>query len=70
MEGTNLLMVCILSLAVAFAVLAVMAVIMRILMRIFPEPVRTIDAPTLAAITAAVSAHYPRTKVTEVKETE
>jgi hypothetical protein len=70
MEGANLPTVCILSFAVVFAVLAVMAVIMRILIRVFPEQVRKIDAPTLAAITAAVSTHYPATRITEVKEIE
>jgi hypothetical protein len=68
MNAPNLLVVCTASFVVVFVVLALMAALMRILIRVFPEPVAKVDAPTLAAITTAYSAHYPGTRVTEVKE--
>jgi hypothetical protein len=68
MDGTNLLAVCTAAFVVVFVVLALMAALMRMLIRVFPEPGAKVDGPTLAAITAAYSAHYPGTRVTKVKE--
>jgi len=71
MEEASLLMVCTLSFAVVLVVLSLVAAIMRALIWVFPEQVKKkMDAPTLAAITAAVSAHYPGGQITEVKERE
>jgi len=68
MGRANLLMVCIVSFAAVFVVLAFLAAIMRILIRVFPEKVARIDAFTLAAVTTAVSTFCPGTKVTKVEE--
>ncbi len=70
MGGASLWVICLTSFVVVFLVLAFMAAIMWILIRIFPEGIRKIDSATLAAITTAMSAHYPGTTITEIKETK
>lgn len=70
MGQPDLLMVCFASFGAVFVVLAFLAATMRILIRVFPEKGARINASTLAAITAAASTAYPRTKVTNVRETK
>ena len=70
MEQHSLLMVCVASFVAVFVVLAFLAATMRFLMRVFPEKRTGINGPTLAAITSAVSAAYPGSKVTDIKESK
>lgn len=70
MVGASLWVVCLTSFVVVFVVLAFMAAIMRLLIKIFPEAISKVDAATLAAITTVISTHYPGTRITEIKETQ
>jgi hypothetical protein len=68
MEQLDLLMICVASFTAVFTLLAFLAVVMRILIQVFPEKVAETDAAILAALTTAVSALYPGTKITNVEE--
>lgn len=68
MGPPNLLMICISSFTAVFALLAFLAAVMKILMHVFPEKVAKTDAAVLAAVTTAISAFYPGTKITKVEE--
>ena len=71
MPTPTLLVVCGVAMLVVFVVLAILAAVMRGLMRLFPppdEPVEDIEPALVAAITEAVSAAYPGTKVSGIKE--
>ena len=70
MEEHSLLMVCLTSFVAVFLVLTFLAATMRVLMRIFPEKGAEIDGPTLAAITSVVSAAYPGSRITDIRETK
>ena len=70
MERPDLLMVCIASFSAVFLLLTFLAVVMRILIQVLPEKLAKVDPAVLAAITATVSALYPGTRITRVKETE
>ena len=68
MERDDLFMVCMTSFFAVFLLLAFLAVVMRILTKVLPEKVATIDAAVLAAITTAASTLYPGIKITKLKE--
>jgi hypothetical protein len=70
MAQLSLLMVCVASFVAVFIVLGFLAATMRVLMRIFPVKGVGIDGPTLAAITSAVSAAYPGSKVADIQESK
>ena len=67
----NLLSMCISSFAAVFTILTFLAVVMRLIMIIFPEK-KIETAPDDAAIYAAITSNYsrifPGTKVTNIKE--
>ena len=51
-----------------FLLLSFLAVVMRILIAIFPETAKGLDAATIAAVAAAAAFVFPGTKVTKVEE--
>ena len=51
-----------------FVILAVLALVMRLIIVIFPEKLAETDAATIAALTAAVQTVFPGTKVTTIEE--
>lgn len=68
MEQASLLPICITAMLGVFALLALLAGAMRTLVVLFPERAEGDDAAMLAAVTAAATAAYPGTKVTNVTE--
>ena len=69
MGPPNLLMICVSSFAAVFLLLALLALVMKILTNVFPEKVKDkLDAAMLAAISASMSVVYPRTKITKVEQ--
>ncbi len=67
----NLLLMCISSFAAVFTILTFLAVVMHLIMIIFPEKkIETgpDDAAIYAAITSIYSRFFPGTKVTNIKE--
>jgi hypothetical protein len=71
MDSLELLFVCLSALLAVFVLLTVLAIIMRILIAVFPEmldKLATSDAALLAAVTTAAASIYPGMKVTRVEE--
>lgn len=68
---TDLLVVCGFAFAAVFTLLSLLAVLMRVLVALFPGPGeadRGTDPAVLAAVTSAVTMTYPGTKVTRIEE--
>jgi hypothetical protein len=68
MSSVNLLSVCGSAFVGVFLLLAVLALIMRIILYIFPQREAGTDVAVLAAVTAVVGAVYPGSEVTKVEE--
>ncbi len=68
MEPTSLVFISIIAFFMVFLILAVLALVMRLIISIFPEKKVQIDSATMAALTAAVQSIFPGTKITRVKE--
>ena len=66
----DLLVVCVAAFVAVFVLLTFLAVVMRLLLVAFPAPPPTdrTDAAFLAAVTSAVSAAFPDTRVTKIEE--
>jgi hypothetical protein len=68
METPDLLMVCVSAFSAVFVLLALLAVVMRVLIAAFPETLAKADPAMLAAVSATVSAVFPGAKITRVEE--
>ena len=69
MGEPNLLMICVAAFCAVFVLLAFLALVMRILINVFPEKVKEeLDAAMLAAVSASLSVVYPETKITKVEQ--
>ena len=71
MDSLELLFVCLSALLAVFVLLTILAIIMRILIAVFPETLQklaTSDAALLAAVTTAAASLYPGMRVTRVEE--
>lgn len=72
MPTPSLLVVCSIAFLAVFVVLMLLAVVMRGLMLLYPQPEEheeSLDPAIVAAITEAVTAAYPGTKVIGIEET-
>lgn len=68
MNPPDLLVVCASAFVAVFALLAFLAVVMRLLMAAYPMKVEGLDPATLAAVAAAAAFAFPGTRVTNVEE--
>lgn len=71
MESLDLMFVCLSALLAVFVLLTILAIIMRILIAVFPETLEKLaksDAALLAAVTTAAASIYPGMSVTRVEE--
>ena len=81
MGEANLLMICVAAFCAVFVLLAFLALVMKILINVFPEKVQEavqavvpeqvrddFDAAMLAAVSASISVVYPNTKITKVEQ--
>ena len=71
MDSNQLLYICLSSLLAVFVLLAFLAIVMRILVAVFPEVLEKLaesDAALLAAISATITTMYPGLQVTRVEE--
>jgi hypothetical protein len=67
-EPNSLLTLCSIAFAAVFTILAFLALAMRVITVLFPEPVATIDATLVAAISGAAASVYPGARVTRIEE--
>lgn len=68
MASVDLLMICVVAFAAVFVLLTILALLMRVIVIIFPEKASTGDAAVVAAISSSYQAHYPGTKVSRIEE--
>lgn len=68
MDAAQLLSSCLVAMAAVFALLAVLAATMDAITRLFPERVAAIDPVIVAAISNAVAAVSPGSRVTRIEE--
>ncbi|MBT8397573.1 MAG: hypothetical protein HKO65_07030 [Gemmatimonadetes bacterium] len=68
MNPPDLLVVCLSAFVAVFALLSFLAVVMRLLITVYPERLAGIDSATIAAVTAAAAYAFPGTKITKVEE--
>ena len=68
MPSYELLFVCISAIVAVFFLLAMLALVMRLIMAVFPEKVLESDSAYIAAIASVMSTLFPGTKITKVEE--
>ena len=68
MNPPDLLVISLSAFVAVFLLLSFLAVVMRILIAVYPEKAIGIDSATIAAVTAAAAYAFPGTKVTKVEE--
>lgn len=68
MPSNELLVICGIALLFVFIILAVLALIMRLIIIVFPEKEAVADSAVLAAVSAAVYSLFPGTKISKVEE--
>lgn len=68
MNQPDLLVICGAAFTAVFLLLTLLAVVMRLLIEVFPERTSGIDSATLAAVTAAVAYAIPGAKITNIEE--
>ena len=68
MESMELVVICGAALLWVFGILLLLALLMRLIIRIFPAAERTADPAMLAALAAALQVVLPGTKVTKIEE--
>ncbi|MFH1687535.1 MAG: hypothetical protein ABIE70_08445 [bacterium] len=68
MGSFELLFICASAFAAVFLLLTVLAVIMRLILVIFPYKEPSSDAAVLAAMASVVTSLFPGTKITKVEE--
>ncbi len=64
----ELVVICGAALLWVFGILLLLAVLMRLIIRIFPAAKEITDPAVLAALTAALQVFLPGTKVTKIEE--
>lgn len=68
MQSTELFTICISAFLAVFTLLTVLALIMRLIIVVFPARKITGDTAMIAAVTTVMHSLYPGTKVTKVEE--
>ncbi|MCP4568885.1 MAG: hypothetical protein GY841_15020 [FCB group bacterium] len=68
MSPNELLVICASAFLAVFVLLSVLALVMRVIIFIFPDKGHGVDVAMVAAINTAAQAIYPGTKVTKVEE--
>ena len=67
MDSLELLFICISAFIAVFVLLAILALVMRVIMVLFPQRAQVADAVVYAAVASAVTALYPGTKISKVE---
>ena len=68
MPSNELLLICLSAFVVVFFLLAMLALVMRLIMAVFPEKIVQSDSAYVAAIASVMSTIFPGTKITKVEE--
>jgi len=68
MNSTEMLVICGVAFFSVFMLLLLIAVVMRLIIFIFPEKALKTDAAMLAAVSGAVQSIFPGTKIKNIEE--
>lgn len=69
MGSLELLLICVSAFIGVFILLSFLALIMKLIIAVFPEKAESVsDTAVLAALATVVTAVYPGTKITKVEE--
>ncbi len=68
MDSPNLLIICFTSFAAVLLILSALAVIMKVLLLIFPVKIEDNDSAVIAAINTAYNRQFPGTRVIKIGE--
>ena len=68
MAPTDLTMICGIAFLVVFIILTLIALLMRVIMLIFPVKAARTDPAIIAAVAATVQTVFPGTKITKLEE--
>ena len=68
MPSNELLLICVSAFVVVFFLLAMLALVMRLIMAVFPEKIVQSDSAYVAAIASVMTSLFPGTKITKVEE--
>lgn len=68
MEPSGLLTICFSAFLAVFTILSLLAIMMRLIIRIFPEKDNQEKGAIIAALTSVVNRYYPGTKITKIEE--
>lgn len=68
METSSILLISIPAFLMVFLLLAVLAVLMRVIIYLFPEKISKTDTAVFAALAAVFQNIYPRSKITKIEE--
>jgi hypothetical protein len=67
MEANDLYLICGIAFLTVFVILAILALLMRLILLIFPEKRTEVDAAMIAAVTTAVQNLFPGTKISKIE---
>ncbi len=68
MSPPDLLTICVSAFIAVLLLLSLLALVMRLIMFLFPEKAKGIDPAVMAAVVSTYSAIYPRTRITKIEE--
>ena len=68
MASTDLLVICAAAFLTVFVILMVLAIIMRLIIIVFPEKEDGFDAAILSVMASTYQTIYPNTKITKIEE--
>ena len=68
MGSMDLVYICASAFAAVFFLLMVLAIVMRVIIVVFPQREAKADAAVLAAVATVAASVYPGTKITKVEE--
>jgi len=69
MEPMNLILVCLAAFVAVFTLLAVLAIVMRLIIAIFPaKEIAVVDSTVVAALTTVLNSIYPEGSISKIEE--
>ncbi len=68
MDVTGLFSACLIALISVFILLGSLALIMKLITAVFPDPAASMDPVLVAAISTTVASIYPGARVTRIEE--
>ena len=68
MDSPDLILICLSAFIAVFVILLSLAVIMRLIILVFPVKIKGTDASIIAAIHSAYNLQFPATKIVKIEE--